>query len=71
MNSEGQVLDRIAGPIEENDDLSLVCEAFGKLRLSTREPFLIDRGGGQGADWCLQTFQKLAFYQVKGWSVLE
>lgn len=32
MNSDGQVLDKIAGPIEENDDLSLVCEAFGKLK---------------------------------------
>ena len=32
MNSDGQVLDKFAGPIEENDDLSLVCEAFGKIR---------------------------------------
>lgn len=30
MNSDGQIVEKV-GPIEENDDISLVCEAFGKF----------------------------------------
>ena len=41
MNAEGQVLDRIAGPIEENDDLSLVCEAFGKCNRSLVDSLIV------------------------------
>lgn len=31
LNSDGQVVEKVVGPIEEHGDLTLICEAFGKL----------------------------------------